>query len=427
MKVDRLLAGASALGLIAAAPAPQQKVTGPVANYWASVDTTSGSGIGAMGGQNGGGRPSMGEMMRMMRGGSTVNHGLTLQLGSTHAATGGDPNANHLPGTGQPLPLLTPKAVPAQPTPEETVEEQPTMPQRPKGKLLLYWGCGEHAGPNQPVVIDFAKVVDSGQMPRLPFVAVHHQNPPSAGRYTTYGEWPNSKSRLQPPASLVGDHVVKGNYSPDIHFNLPANKDYMPPLTIDAQEKTPAGATKLVWQQIANATGYFATMFGASPNSGDDVSVVMWSSSGISTFAGGGLLDYLAPAEVRRLIGQKVVMPPSQTQCIIPIEVTQAAKFGMLSMIAYGDEANFVDPPRPADPKIPWNINWTAKVRYKSTAGTMLGMPGGMGGGGMAGMGAPPANDGDGAGSTTTSPPPPKKKSGGLLGRLKDLGDAVPH
>ena len=30
--------------------------------------------------------------------------------------------------------------------------------ERPKGRLLLYWGCGAKAGPGQPVVIDFAKV-----------------------------------------------------------------------------------------------------------------------------------------------------------------------------------------------------------------------------------------------------------------------------
>ena len=43
-------------------------------------------------------------------------------------------------------------------------------------------------------------------------------------------------------------------------------------------------------------------------------------------------------------------------------------------MIAYGDEANFSDPPRPSDPKIPWKINWTTKVRFKSTASAILGM-----------------------------------------------------
>jgi hypothetical protein len=45
----------------------------------------------------------------------------------------------------------------------------------------------------------------------------------------------------------------------------------------------------------------------------------------------------------------------------------------MLSFIAYGPEANFAQPPRPSDPKIPWEIQWTAKARFKSTAQQMLG------------------------------------------------------
>jgi hypothetical protein len=41
--------------------------------------------------------------------------------------------------------------------------------------------------------------------------------------------------------------------------------------------------------------------------------------------------------------------------------------------IAYGEEANFVHPPRPQDPKVEWNQEWAAKVRLKSTATAMLG------------------------------------------------------
>jgi hypothetical protein len=218
---------------------------------------------------------------------------------------------------------------------------------------------------------------------------------------------------------------VHGNYSPDIKLTLPPNRDYMPPLMIDASTRTPAGATLLAWQPVAGATGYFAAMFGASPDKDGDATIVMWSSSGQQTFAGGGLLDYLAPSEVRRLIAAKAVMPPDQTRCAIPAEVTSGAPMGMLSMIAYGEEADFADPPRPADPHVPWNINWTAKVRYKSTAGLMLGMPA------MRGMGAMPAAQQTGDGD---APPAqddqPKKKKGGWMSKLRDAAGAVgaiPH
>lgn len=375
MKIGRKsmsFASAIAFAAAAAPPATQQKVTGPVAVYWMSAATTSGFGFGGMG--SGGGKPSMGDIMSMMRGGNRATHLLDLRLGSSMKAAA--PEANHLPGTANPLLLLTPVKAPPAPVSEETTETQPEIKERPKGKILLYWGCGEHAGAGQPVVLDFSKMLEGGQIPKLPFVSINHQNPPSAGRYATYGEWPNTKARQQqPPASLLGDHQVKGNYSPDIKFTLPPGKDYMPPIALNASAKSPAGATILQWQAVTGATGYFTTLFGASGQGGDEGStIVMWSSSAVSTFAGGGLLDYLAPAEVRRLIGQKLVMPPTQTQCMVPAEVTAAAKSGIVSMIAYGDEANFADPPRPADPKVPWNISWTTKVRYKSTTGLILGM-----------------------------------------------------
>ena len=84
----------------------------------------------------------------------------------------------------------------------------------------------------------------------------------------------------------------------------------------------------------------------------------------------GALTDYLPPSEVRRLIAQGMVMNPQTTECVVPSEVTRAAQFGMLQMIAYGEETDFADPPRPHDPKAVWNIRWTVKVRRKATTGT---------------------------------------------------------
>ena len=42
------------------------------------------------------------------------------------------------------------------------------MPQgyeKPKGRMLIYWGCGEHVGAGQPTVIDFSKLA-AGQVRR---------------------------------------------------------------------------------------------------------------------------------------------------------------------------------------------------------------------------------------------------------------------
>ena len=52
---------------------------------------------------------------------------------------------------------------------------------------------------------------------------------------------------------------------------------------------------------------------------------------------------------------------------------------GMLSMTAYGPESWITYPPKPVDPKQPWNPEWSVRLRARSTASAMLGLDlGGM-------------------------------------------------
>ena len=341
----------------------------------ADQDAGSRGGYGGSGGSYGGGYGGRGRGMPPGMGGGGPTRSLMLQLGSTQRPTGA-PEAEHLPpaalGAGPSLPLVTPRIAPPEPA---EPGEPPQMTQRPKGHMLIYWGCGEHAAA-PPIDIDFSRIGPGQPMPHFPYIIANPGRPPSAGRFATYGEWPNERSRttVPPDGSLVGDHTVQGDYSPDIHFSLSPNQDFLPALNITSTQPTPAGATRVTWAPVTGATGYFAWMFGAGGGSGGDT-VVMWS-SGMSATMMGALTDYLPPSEVRRLIAQRMVMPPTTTECIVPSEVIKASPFGMLSMIAYGEESDFADPPRPASPKAVWNIKWTVKVRRKSTTSSILGMPG---------------------------------------------------
>lgn len=391
-------AGAAAPAKSAAKPPPaasvKQVVTGPVATYWMSAQTSSGFGAGMMGGGGPGGpggrggRPSMGAMMGMMMGGGGggAQHNLILQLGSSRKATG-EPQAEHLPpqglGAGASLPLLTPHAQPSQ-----RVEETPSMPreyQKPKGKMLIFWGCGDHARPNQPVVIDFAQMAD-GKMPAglealSRGLGVTPMQPPSPTRNATYGEWPNEKTRTTVPSqgSLIGDHTIRGNYAPDIHFTLAQNQDFLGALQLTTNAIGPMGSGQLGWNSVAGAGGYLATAIGGG---GDQETVVLWTSSEIqaSAFA---LPDYLSNGDLARLVASKALMGPQTTTCAVPKEVVQAAPHALVQLAAYGQETNLSYPARPADPRVPWNIEWTVKVRYKSQTGGLLGTPmgAGMGGG----------------------------------------------
>jgi hypothetical protein len=337
-----------------AALAQQQVVRPPIAQYWMSVETAAGMSMPGMGGFAG----------AMMGGQAAGGRRMLLQLGSQQAASG-TPRAEHAipPGMnmGPALPLLTPERA----KPERGGGAGPYEREKPKGRMLIYWGCGENVRPGQPVVIDFAKVADGQTPPNMVSRRVNVPTPPGPGRHKTYGEWPNQEDSKSVPdsASLRGEHTVKGNYSPEIRFALGEAGDFM-----DKVALTSAG-TKLAWNSVGHATGYFAMLYGGT---GQD-EVVFWSSSEVQEM-GSMLMDYVPPAEVARLVKDKVVLPPATTECTVPGEVVQRAGGSpFINFIAYGPESNFVHPPRPGDPKAPWNQEWTAKARFKSTASLVLG------------------------------------------------------
>ena len=403
------------------ATAAEQVVVPPKARYWMSATTANGMSMG--------GGMSQADMMKMAIGGGGASKLLDLDLGSTLAPTGGGPKADALipPGMnmGASLPLTTPVAKPAQRAPEREDDDF----ERPKGKLLLFWGCSEKARPGQPVVIDFAAMA-AGQVPPNLFAGerIRIARPPSSSNSKTFGEWPygdkNPRS-IPANASLIGNQRVEGNYSPPISFEL--TQDWLAPLTLSGRGNGAGGQT-LAWNAVPAATGYAATMMGGgkSTSGEDSTTMVFWSSSDVQTFIS-GLTDYLAPAEVQRLIGKKMLMPPSQTQCAIPVEALTAVEGGIVSMVAHGPEINHVSPPRPADPKVPWVQDWVSRTRYRSTAGAMLAdgelmtsMGGGGGGGGHAAASGSPAPN-------ANCPPPasanPAEAVGGAIGG--SLGSAM--
>jgi hypothetical protein len=99
-------------------------------------------------------------------------------------------------------------------------------------------------------------------------------------------------------------------------------------------------------------------------------------------------MDYLAPAKVKQLIGEKVVLMPNVERCAMPAGIFGDAEGAMVRMIAYGPELNLAHPPRPANAKAPWEPEWAVRVRVKSTGMTMLGMDEQHGGRGRTTRGA---------------------------------------
>ncbi|HEY6047651.1 MAG TPA: hypothetical protein VIV07_01240 [Sphingomicrobium sp.] len=406
-KVRVLAAGVSAAVLIGAAPVKSGAgAPPPVANYWMDVSTVSGFGAGMMGG----GRPSMSQIMGMMNGGGgAVAHMLSLKLSSREKPAGA-PQANHfIPAAmqmGASLPLVTPEI---QHVTASSGPSEPGSYEKPRGRMLIYWGCGEHAA--APMVIDFAKVA-AGQIPpglqalaKMGRAMGRMAREPNAENSAGFGEWPNIRDSRQVPAaaSLLGAHKVEANYAPPIAFSLGAGQDFMPGLGLHEAGALPSGAERLDWSPPAQATGYALALFG-----GGNGDTIIWTSGKSASFT--PPFDYESPGEVRKLIASGAALPPGTSECVLPAEVARAVPQGMVMMIGYGPEAYFSD-----SPKAP---KWTTRVRFKTTAMLMRGM-GQMGGG-----------DGDGgeAAADPQQPQPqqaPAKKRRGI--GLGDLLGAVPH
>lgn len=360
---------------LAAAPASSAPPAGPPTQVWIDVATHSMAGM-----------PDMGAMgglaSRMMGGGAMQAHygqtrmpampGQYLDIALHNRLNPGKEAQQLVPAglkLGKTLPLVPPvrKGEPV----DHAGEYKPPEGQ---ARLLIYWGCGDTVRKGQPRVITLSasggKVEVSGSM---------------QGRYApdrtidpdpAYALWPNPKSGKHVPdgASLQGAHQVTGAGVPEsLKFELKQVADFMPRVALQSSGTLADGQTWR-WSPVDRAQAYFLHAIGAK---GKDV--VLWSSAEVPD-VGMGIVDYLGGSLIERWLKEKVLLPASATQCAIPKGIFADAgegsegSGGLLSIIAYGPESHIAWPPKPADPKQPWNPEWNVRVRTKSTGGAMLGM-----------------------------------------------------
>ena len=391
--VPALLLGSMAAAALA--QAPQQAVSPPKAQAWIDVATFSGLGMpggmaGMMGGAGGpGGSGGAGPVNPMAMIGSLLGGGGEAKnsFGQTRTMSTGRWVDVTLRGPaplgeaqqqvpagflGSPLLLQAPPPAQAKPVPEREADDAVIEPevQRPKGKLLMYWGCGAAVRAGQPRVLDFA-TLSAADLSKF-FVT---RGATGRGAHATPGRplWPSpADARMVPEsASLAGEHRFSAAGLPDnFRFTIPAAQDLMPALAL--QQSEAGGATELSWNSIGSARAYFIAAMGGGTGGREEM--VIWTSSE-QPETGFGLLDYQGNAAIDRWLREKVLLAPGTTRCTLPAGVFDAQGGAMLRLIAYGSELNLAYPPRPADAKVRWEPDWAVKLRVKSLTMGMLGMP----------------------------------------------------
>lgn len=384
MPKHALAAGAAlgALALAAAAPETVRLGPPPGGTVQYRVDASTYSGFGA---QFMTVRPTLGGILGAAVGGGARGgpaHMLTLTLGSNRPSDGA-PSAEHVPppglGAGPSLPLITPEPVRSEPGREGGAD--PAEPGQPKGRILLFWGCGEAARPGQPLVLDLARLGAGAMNDQVRAYAQMRRRMAGAmggagaamgagakagfnhAAYRTVGEWPNSRTRRQVPGdgSLVGEHVVRSSYSPEIRFVLAPGQDFLDPFRFSRNGPAPSGAVAMEWAPIPSALAYSAVAFG-----GGQDQFVIWSSS--DTQSGLGADAGASAAEIARLIQARVLLSPQTTRCAVPAEAVRAmGDGGLLMMNALGPQYAFSAPPRPPRALKSWAPDWTVRVDARAT------------------------------------------------------------
>ncbi len=358
MKLLYRAAAVAAASLFPAAAPAQQVVKPPIAQYGVDIGTRNMS----IPGMPAGGMAAM--MMPSGMGGGPTKE-LFLGLRSTQKPPA--PQADHdiPPGMnlGKALPLLAPPAAARTELPDEE-----RTPEKPKARMLVYWGCGDAIRTGQP------KVADTEKMSMMQFgEALRGRSPPDRANALRNAQlrWPNEREPKQVPAnaSIKGEQLVHGSATPDIRFAIGDRQDFLAAFDMTAKGTFP-GPFALNWKSIPYAQGYFLQAIGHRESSGE---MIIWTSSELQD-TGWGLMTYLPNDFLRKMISDKVVLPPEVTSCAIPKGIFEGVQGAMLQSIAYGEELNLVHPPRPADPKIAWEQIWVAKVRVKSTGMSPLGM-----------------------------------------------------
>ena len=364
----------------------QQQVRPPKLNLWMDLSTSSFAGMPDMEGMAGGGG-LLGGLMGAAAGATgtggplkTYGHARSLSLMPSrvvdiallNAAKPGQEASQSIPPgmkMGDALPLIPPVRLETRKDKDDP--ELPPNFEKPKGRILIYWGCSEAVRPGQPRIIDLA-----GDPSKFGTAFSGRFAPDRSVRVTDkHAVYPNERNtvNLSKSSSLVGEHQLSGDGIPaSMRFSLNQSQDLMP--AIDLQTNGAAtGSIGLNWPVINQAKAYFLSAFGSS---GDDM--IIWSSSEVAD-AGMGLMDYLPNATIDKWLRERVLLEPATTSCAVPQGIfagKQGSRSGggaMAQMIAFGGESYIVHPPKPADAKQPWNQEWAVRVRVKSQTMAALG------------------------------------------------------
>ena len=337
----RGVVAATALGAVAASSVAlaghNQVITGPDAVYWLSASTTN--------------EPKDGPISQ------STGRSLSMGRWDKDASKGRTSNSEALSGSL------------SEDRPDNALDQY--IGKRPTGRVLVFWGCSEHALRGQPLIVDlkYAKAPAVASILKrlrlgmpMPTAARHHKTERrQRHRHHHHQHHHNQVAQVVPaPVTAQLEPVPR---SPEAAFGLTPDQEFMAPITLDAHTRLPSGAIELRWSAPTGVSAYFASAVGE----GEEGALAIWTSSKAGP-GDGRAPDYLSDSEIKSLVSEDWLLRTGTQACTLPVEAMRAfGRGGRASVIAYGGESNFIYPARPTNRKVPWHIKWETKVRYRSS------------------------------------------------------------
>lgn len=204
-------------------------------------------------------------------------------------------------------------------------ETREVIEQMRSRRVLLYWGCDARAGAGQP------ETLEAGRNPLLQGMEemLRQTKGQLAAPSTTWTSWPHPGDERAIPAqaSLVGEHLVRSNYAPEVRFPLSQPQDFLAPLNLSA---TPTGgATDLRWNPVSGVVGYRAMAMGQPE--GPSAPLVLWVASRGSETASNG--D--STARLQSLVSSGALLGAERQQCTISAEASRALGMAPVTLEGY--------------------------------------------------------------------------------------------
>jgi len=199
-----------------------------------------------------------------------------------------------------------------------------------KMEFRRYWSCGATVKPGQPKVMRPGQATPE-QLARLR--GLRGQVGAGGAATDTWAYWPNSKDRMprkiDEKAGLPGKYLLRTNFAGQVGFEVPANVQFMAPVTLSTSTDDLAKPITLSWKPVEGAVAYFAMAFGVK---GKD-SFVMWNSADTDE---GSEAGYAPTAEIRAQVEKGTLLAPSRVECTIPVGIFQGCQSVTVMVHAYG-------------------------------------------------------------------------------------------